>query len=159
MRLSLASRAVLALGLLAAHVPMAHAAENAGVVIQELNPRFPVDGMMLYGAVLQDKASGAVRLEINLRKIIGKEDDSRPEQPVGATVVGLTIPFRILKLDSNWQMSGTAKLVASPGVAHYSADLTLDGPGTYRVLATIEAPKVNGDPWWLPIDYRGRFKI
>ncbi|HKK14928.1 MAG TPA: iron transporter, partial [Gammaproteobacteria bacterium] len=86
----------------------------------------------------------------------------------GEWVPYLGVTYRIQKLGSDWSAFGQfMSMVASDG-PHYGANVTLDGPGKYRLTYRITPPPYQGfyrhtdketgvAPWWKPFDVSWQF--
>jgi uncharacterized protein involved in high-affinity Fe2+ transport len=88
--------------------------------------------------------------------------------PDGAWVPYLTIAYTLEKLGTDWKASGTLKPMTAKDGPHYAENVTMNGPGKYRVIYRFTAPEVNGfyrhtdqetgvPEWWSPFSQEFTF--
>lgn len=81
--------------------------------------------------------------------------------PDGAWVPYLTIGYTLEKVGANWHAGGALRPMTAKDGPHYADNVTLDGPGQYKVTYRFTAPEAAGflrhtdqetgvPAWWAP---------
>ena len=81
--------------------------------------------------------------------------------PDGAWVPYLTIAYTVEKQGSDWRTSGTLRPMTAKDGPHYADNVSMAGPGTYKVVYRFTAPEASGflrhtdqetgvPSWWTP---------
>lgn len=79
--------------------------------------------------------------------------------PDGAWIGYLTVDYTLEKEGSDWKVSGTLEPMTAKDGPHYANNVTMNGPGTYRVTYQFKSPEAKGflrhtdkatgvPPWW-----------
>jgi periplasmic iron binding protein len=105
-----------------------------------------------------------VHIEADIRAMAKNPNGFGP----GEWVPYLGITYRLEKIGSDWSTMGAfMPMVASDG-PHYGANVSLDGPGKYRVSYEIAPPPFQGfyrhtdketgvEKWWAPFEVNWEF--
>ncbi len=86
----------------------------------------------------------------------------------GAWIPYLTIDYTLEKLGTDWRKSGTLLAMTAKDGPHYANNVTMDGPGKYKVTFTYASPETNGfrhhvdketgvPGWWQPFTQQFTF--
>jgi periplasmic iron binding protein len=104
-------------------------------------------------------APADVHLEADIHAEKGNPSGFGP----GDWIPYLGITYRLEKLGSDWRSAGAFMPMAANDGPHYGANVTLDGPGKYRLTYAILPPPYQGfyrhtdketgvAPWWAPFE-------
>ncbi|MBO0710776.1 MAG: iron transporter [Acetobacteraceae bacterium] len=88
--------------------------------------------------------------------------------PDGAWVPYLTIGYTLQKRGTNWHAAGTLRPMTAKDGPHYADNVTLDGPGQYKVTYRFASPEAAGflrhtdqetgvPAWWAPFSQEFTF--